>query len=61
METKETTERYVLSELEADISKATKKLETVKKELEDYEKLKNWHRIDRYFVTAPPSGTIPMY
>ena len=40
MRTKETTERYVLSELEADISKATKKLETVKKELEDYEKLK---------------------
>ena len=33
----------VLSELEADISKATKKLEAVKKELEGYEKLKNWH------------------
>ena len=40
MRTKETTALYVLSELEADISKATKKLETVKKELEDYEKLK---------------------
>ena len=43
METKETTALYVLSELEADISKATKKLEAVKKELEGYEKLKNWH------------------
>ena len=50
----------VLSELEADISKATKKLEAVKKELEGYEKLKNWHWIDRYFVTVRLTA-LPMY
>ena len=60
MGTKETQALCVLSELEADISEATKKLEAVKKELEGYEQLKNWHWIDRYLVTGRLTA-LPMY